>query len=75
LKANICTEEWTLAVLREAESDRSYRKCEAKYARIAVTDMRRLKAPEAENRGSKQTVGEPGVPDGRLSLRLRNRGG
>jgi putative transposase len=66
------TEEQIIAVLKEGEagakvadlcrkygmSDASYYNWKAKYAGMTVSDLRRLKALEEENRRLKQIVGE-----------------
>ena len=66
------TEEQIIAVLKEGEagakvadlcrkygmSDASYYNWKAKYAGVTVSDLRRLKALEEENRRLKQIVGE-----------------
>lgn len=66
------TEEQIIAVLREGEagatvsdlsrkygmSDASYYNWKAKYAGLTVSDLKRLKALEEENRRLKQIVGE-----------------
>jgi len=72
LKARRYTEEQIIAVLREGEagarvadlcrrygmSDASYYNWKAKYAGMTVSDLRRLRALEAENRRLKQIVAE-----------------
>jgi len=72
LKAKKYTEEQIIAVLREAEtgakvvdlcrkygmSDATYYNWKAKYAGMTVSDLRRLKALESENRRLKQIVAE-----------------
>lgn len=66
------TEEQIIAVLREGEagvkvsdlcrqhgiSDATYYNWKAKYAGLTVSDLKRLKALEEENRRLKQIVGE-----------------
>jgi putative transposase len=66
------TEEQIIAVLREGEagakigdlcrkygmSDATYYNWKARYAGMTVSDLRRLKALEEENRRLKQIVGE-----------------
>ena len=66
------TEEQIIAVLREAEagakltdlcrkygmSDATYYNWKAKYAGLTISDLKRLKALEEENRRLKQIVGE-----------------
>jgi putative transposase len=66
------TEEQIIAVLKEAEagakvsdlcrkygmSDASYYNWKAKYAGLTVSELKRLKALEEENRRLKQIVGE-----------------
>jgi putative transposase len=66
------TEEQIIAVLREAEagakisdlcrkygmSDATYYNWKAKYAGLTVSELKRLKALEDENRRLKQIVGE-----------------
>ncbi len=66
------TEEQIIAVLREAEagakaadlcrkygmSDATYYNWKAKYAGLTVSELKRLKALEEENRRLKQNVGE-----------------
>ena len=66
------TEEQIIAVLKEGEagakvadlcrkygmSDASYYNWKAKYAGMTISDLRRLKALEEENRRLKQIVGE-----------------
>jgi len=66
------TEEQIIAVLREAEagakaadlcrkygmSDATYYNWKAKYAGLTVSELKRLKALEEENRRLKQIVGE-----------------
>jgi putative transposase len=72
VKANRYTEGQIIAVLKEGEagakvanlcrkygmSDASYYNWKAKYAGMTVSDLRRLKALEAENRRLKQIVAE-----------------
>jgi len=72
LKAKRDTEEQIIAVLKEGEagakvsdlcrkygmSDATYYNWKAKYAGMTVSDLRRLKALEAENRRLKQIVAE-----------------
>jgi putative transposase len=72
LKAKRYTEEQIIAVLKEGEagakvadlcrrygmSDASYYNWKAKYAGMSVSDLRRLRALEAENRRLKQIVAE-----------------
>jgi putative transposase len=72
LKAKRYTEEQIIAVLKEGEagasvsdicrkygmSDASYYNWKAKYAGMTISDLRRLKALEAENRRLKQIVAE-----------------
>ena len=72
MKAKKYTEEQIIAVLKEGEagakvadlcrkygmSDASYYNWKAKYAGMTVSDLRRLKTLEAENRRLKQIVGE-----------------
>ena len=72
MKAKRYTEEQIIAVLREGEagakvsdlcrrygmSDATYYNWKSKYAGMAVSDVRRLKALEEENRRLKQIVGE-----------------
>lgn len=72
MKAKKYTEEQIIAVLKEGEagakvadlcrkygmSDASYYNWKAKYAGMTVSDLRRLKALEAENRRLKQIVAE-----------------
>jgi putative transposase len=66
------TEEQTIAVLREGEagvkvndlcrkygiSDATYYNWKARYAGLTVSELKRLKNLEEENRRLKQTVGE-----------------
>jgi len=66
------TEEQIIAVLREGEagakvtdlcrkygmSDATYYNWKAKYAGLSISELRRLKALEEENRRLKQIVGE-----------------
>ena len=66
------TEEQIIAVLREGEagakvadlcrkygmSDATYYNCKAKYAGLTVSELKRLKALEEENRRLKQIVAE-----------------
>ena len=68
------TEEQIIAVLREGEagarvsdlcrqhgiSDATCYNCEARYAGLTVSDLRRLKALEDENRRLKQIAGGAG---------------
>jgi len=72
LKAKRYTEEQIIAVLKEGEagakiadlcrrygmSEASYYNWKAKYAGMTASDLRRLKALEAENRRLKQIVAE-----------------
>ena len=72
MKAKKYTEEQIIAVLKEGEagakvadlcrkygmSDASYDNWKAKYAGMTISDLRRLKALEEENRRLKQIVGE-----------------
>ena len=72
MKAKRYTEEQIITVLKEGEtgaktadlcrkygmSDASYYNWKAKYAGMTVSDLRRLKALEAENRRLKQIVAE-----------------
>jgi putative transposase len=72
VKAKKYTEEQIIAVLKEGEadakvadlcrkygmSDASYYNWKAKYAGMTVSDLRRLKALETENRRLKQIVAE-----------------
>jgi len=72
LKAKRYTEEQIIAVLREGDagarvadlcrkygmSDATYYNWKAKYAGLTVSEMKRLKALEEENRRLKQIVGE-----------------
>ena len=72
MKAKRYTEEQIIAVLKEGEaggrvadlcreygmSDASYYNWKAKYAGMTVSDLRRLRALEAENRRLKQIVAE-----------------
>jgi putative transposase len=72
VKAKRYTEEQIIAVLKEREagaevadlcrkygmSEASYYNWKAKYAGLTVSDLRRLKALEAENRRLKQIVAE-----------------
>ena len=72
MKARRYTEEQIIAVLKEGGagakvadlcrrhgmSDASYYNWKAKYAGMTVSDLRRLKALEAENRRLKQIVAE-----------------
>ena len=72
MKAKKYIEEQIIAVLKEGEagakvadlcrkygmSDASYYNWKAKYAGMTVSDLRRLKALEAENRRLKQIVAE-----------------
>jgi putative transposase len=72
VKAKKYTEEQIIAVFREGEagakaadlcrkygmSDASYYNWKAKYAGMTVSDLRRLKTLEAENRRLKQIVAE-----------------
>jgi putative transposase len=72
LKAKRYTEEQIIVVLKEGEagakiadlcrrygmSEASYYNWKAKYAGMTVSDLRRLKALEAENRRLKQIVAE-----------------
>jgi len=72
LKAKRYTEEQIIAVLREGEagakvsdlsrkygmSDATYYNWKAKYAGLTVSDLKRLKAMEEENRRLKQIVAE-----------------
>jgi putative transposase len=72
LKAKRYTEEQIIAVLKEGEagakvsdlcrkygmSDVTYYNWKSKYAGMSVSDVKRLKALEEENRRLKQIVGE-----------------
>jgi putative transposase len=72
LKARQYTEEQIIAVLKEGEggakvsdlsrkygmSDATYYNWKSKYAGMTVSDLKRLKALEEENRRLKQIVGE-----------------
>ena len=72
MKAKRYTEEQTIAVLREGEagakitglcrkygiSDATYYNWKAKYAGLTVSELKRLKAMEEENRRLKQIVAE-----------------
>jgi putative transposase len=72
LKARQYTEEQIIAVLKEGEagakvldlcrkygmSDATYYNWKAKYSGMTVSDVKRLKALEEENRRLKQIVGE-----------------
>jgi putative transposase len=72
VRAKRYTEEQIIAVLKEGEagakvgdlcrkygmSDASYYNWKAKYAGLTVSDLRRLKTLEAENRRLKQIVAE-----------------
>jgi len=72
MKARQYTEEQIIAVLREGEagakvgdlcrkygmSDATYYNWKAKYAGLTVSELKRLKALEEENRRLKQIVGE-----------------
>lgn len=72
MKAKKYTEEQIIAVLKEGEggakvadlcrkygmSDATYYNWKARYAGMTVSDLRRLKALEAENRRLKQIVAE-----------------
>lgn len=72
MKARQYTEEQIIAVLREGEagakvsdlcrkygmSDASYYNWKAKYTGMTVSDLRKLKALESENRRLKQIVAE-----------------
>lgn len=72
MKARKYTEEQIIAVLKEAEagakvsdlcrkygmSDASYYNWKAKYAGLTVSELKRLKALEEENRRLKQIVAE-----------------
>ena len=72
MKAKRYTEEQIIAVLKEGEagvkvgdlcrkygmSEASYYNWKARYAGLTVSDLRRLKALEAENRRLKQIVAE-----------------
>jgi len=72
MKAKRYTEEQIIAVLREGEagakvadlsrkygmSDATYYNWKAKYAGLTVSELKRLKALEEENRRLKQIVGE-----------------
>jgi len=72
MKARKYTEEQIIAVLKEAEagtkvaelcrkygmSDATYYNWKAKYAGMTASDLKRLKALEAENRRLKQLVAE-----------------
>ena len=72
MKARQYTEEQIIAVLKEGEagtkiadlcrkygmSDATYYNWKSKYAGLTVSDLKRLKALEEENRRLKQIVGE-----------------
>ena len=72
MKARQYTEEQIIAVLKEGDagakvadlcrkygmSDATYYNWKSKYAGMSVSDVRRLKALEEENRRLKQIVGE-----------------
>ena len=68
MKAKQYTEEQIIAVLREGEvsalyrkygmSDATYYNWKAKYAGMTVSDLKRLKSLETENRRLKQIVAE-----------------
>ncbi len=72
MKARQYTEEQIIAVLREGDagskvadlcrkhgmSDATYYNWKAKYAGLTVSELKRLKALEEENRRLKQIVGE-----------------
>jgi putative transposase len=72
MKARKYTEEQIIAVLKEAEagakiselcrkygmSDATYYNWKAKYAGMTVSDLKKLKALEAENRRLKQIVAD-----------------
>ena len=72
MKAKRYTEEQIIAVLREGDagarvadlcrkygmSDATYYNWKAKYAGLTVSELKRLKALEEENRRLKQIVGE-----------------
>ncbi len=72
MKARHYSEEQIIAVLKEGEagasvadlcrkygmSDATYYNWKAKYAGLTVSDLKRLKALEEENRRLKQIVGE-----------------
>ena len=72
MKARQYTEEQIIAVLKEGESgakvsdlcrkygmsDATYYNWKAKYSGMTVSDLKRLKSLEAENRRLKQIVGE-----------------
>ena len=72
MKARQYTEEQIIAVLREGEagakaadlcrkygmSDATYYNWKSKYAGLTVSELKRLKALEEENRRLKQIVGE-----------------
>ena len=72
MKARQYTEEQIIAVLKEGEaggkvadlcrkygmSDATYYNWKAKYSGMTVSDLKRLKTLEAENRRLKQIVGE-----------------
>jgi putative transposase len=81
------TEEQIIAVLREAEagakvaelcrtygiSDATYYNWKAKYAGMTVSELRRLKSLEAENRRLKQIVAEQALDNRTLKeLLTRN---
>ena len=87
MKARRYTEEQIIAVLKEGEadvkvadhcrrygmSDASYYNWKAKYTGMTVSDLRRLKALEAENRRLKQIVSEQALDNLMLKeLLLKN---